>query len=119
MKVSHAAAAVDVAFDDPNLIADAGLVALARVSAARAPYGTVSEQRVNRRNGRRWDAGWAQSSCAVSKLRTSSYFPDWLLARRRWAEQALISVVATADLRGCLDPAGGQAGRDLADHRLG
>ena len=26
MKVSHAAAAVDVAFDDPNLIADAGLV---------------------------------------------------------------------------------------------
>jgi hypothetical protein len=26
MKVSHAAAAVDVVFDDPNLIADAGLV---------------------------------------------------------------------------------------------
>jgi hypothetical protein len=26
MQVSHAAAAVDVAFDDPNLIADAGLV---------------------------------------------------------------------------------------------
>jgi hypothetical protein len=26
MKASHAAAAVDVAFDDPNLIADAGLV---------------------------------------------------------------------------------------------
>src|SRR5437868_9138491 len=26
MKVSHAAAAVDVAFDDPNLVADAGLV---------------------------------------------------------------------------------------------
>src|ERR687894_2358745 len=26
MKVSHAAVAVDVAFDDPNLIADAGLV---------------------------------------------------------------------------------------------
>ncbi len=26
MKVSHAVAAVDVAFDDPNLIADAGLV---------------------------------------------------------------------------------------------
>jgi hypothetical protein len=26
MKVSHAAAAVDATFDDPNLIADAGLV---------------------------------------------------------------------------------------------
>ena len=28
MRVSHAAAAVDIAFDDPNLIADAGLVSV-------------------------------------------------------------------------------------------
>lgn len=30
MRVSHAAAAVDIAFDDPNLIADTGLVSVWR-----------------------------------------------------------------------------------------
>jgi Transposase, Mutator family len=34
----------------------------------------------------------------IPKLRTGSYFPHWLLERRRRAEQALISVVATAYL---------------------
>jgi transposase-like protein len=36
----------------------------------------------------------------VPKLRTSSYFPDWLLTRRRRAEAALTSVVATSYLLG-------------------
>jgi transposase-like protein len=35
---------------------------------------------------------------AIPKLRSGSYFPDWLLERRRRAEQALISVVATSYL---------------------
>ena len=51
-----------------------------------AEYGQVSEERVNRRNGyraREWDT------------RAGSYFPGWLLERRRRSEQALISVVAT------------------------
>ena len=34
------------------------------------------------------------------KLRESSYFPDWLLERRRRAESALVSVVATSYLLG-------------------
>jgi transposase-like protein len=37
---------------------------------------------------------------AIPKLRQGSYFPDWLLQHRRRAEQALISVVATAYLLG-------------------
>jgi transposase-like protein len=68
-----------------------------------APYGMVSEQRVNRRNGyrsRRWDTRVGTVELAVPKLRAGTYFPDWLLTRRRRAEQALISVVATAYLLG-------------------
>ena len=34
------------------------------------------------------------------KLRSGSYFPEWLLERRRRAEQALVSVVATSYLLG-------------------
>ena len=37
---------------------------------------------------------------AIPKLRSGSYFPDWLLQRRRRAESALISVVATSYLLG-------------------
>jgi putative transposase len=37
---------------------------------------------------------------AIPKLRTGSYFPDWLLQRRRRAEQALTTVVATSYLLG-------------------
>jgi transposase-like protein len=36
----------------------------------------------------------------VPKLRQGSYFPDWLLARRRRAERALTSVVTTCYLLG-------------------
>jgi putative transposase len=37
---------------------------------------------------------------AVPKLRSGSYFPDWLLARRKRAERALTSVMATCYLLG-------------------
>jgi len=37
---------------------------------------------------------------AIPKLRTGSYFPDWLLERRKRAETALVSVVATCYLLG-------------------
>jgi hypothetical protein len=37
---------------------------------------------------------------AIPKLRSGSYYPHWLLERRHRAEQALISVVATAYLLG-------------------
>lgn len=37
---------------------------------------------------------------AISKLREGTYFPEWLLERRKCAEGALISVVATCYLLG-------------------
>src|SRR3954467_12787732 len=37
---------------------------------------------------------------AIPKLRSGSYFPEWLLERRRRAEAALTSVVATSYLLG-------------------
>ncbi|WBB58725.1 IS256 family transposase [Streptomyces sp. WMMC500] len=72
-------------------------------AACGAPYGQVSDERVNQRNGyrpREWDTRAGTVELAVPKLRHGSYFPHWLLERRRRAEQALISVVATAYLLG-------------------
>lgn len=72
-------------------------------AACGAEYGQVSGERINRRNGyraREWDTRAGTVELAVPKLRTGSYFPHWLLERRRRAEQALISVVATAYLLG-------------------
>ena len=37
---------------------------------------------------------------ALPKLRAGSYFPDWLLERRRRSEQALVTAVATSYLLG-------------------
>ncbi|WP_049871942.1 IS256 family transposase [Catenulispora acidiphila] len=72
-------------------------------AACGAPYGQVSADRTNSRNGyrtRAWDTRVGSIELAVPKLRTGSYFPEWLLERRRRAEQALMSVVATAYLLG-------------------
>ena len=68
-----------------------------------APYGSRSEERVNSRNGYRprdWDTRAGTIEVAIPKLRTGSYFPDWLLERRRRAERALTTVVATCYLLG-------------------
>jgi putative transposase len=68
-----------------------------------AGYGQRSGERVNRRNGyreREWDTRAGTVELAIPKLRSGSYFPEWLLERRRRAEQALISVVATSYLLG-------------------
>jgi putative transposase len=68
-----------------------------------AGWGERSDERVNRRNGyrvREWDTRAGTIELAVPKLREGSYFPDWLLTHRRRAEQALVSVVATAYLLG-------------------
>src|SRR5215208_4928008 len=68
-----------------------------------AAYGQHSPERRNTRNGYRW-RGWdtraGSIELAVPKLRQGSYFPDWLLERRRRAESALVSVVATCYLLG-------------------
>jgi putative transposase len=68
-----------------------------------ASYGSRSDERVNSRNGyrtREWDTRAGTIELAIPKLRTGSYFPDWLLQHRRRAEQALVSVVATSYLLG-------------------
>ena len=68
-----------------------------------AEYGQVGPERSNSRNGYRtcgWDTRVGSIDLAIPKLRAGSYFPDWLLERRRRAEQALMSVVATAYLLG-------------------
>jgi transposase-like protein len=68
-----------------------------------APYGERSPERVNIRNGyreRNWDTRVGTIELAIPKLRQGSYFPDWLLAPRRRAEQAFVSVIADAYLAG-------------------
>lgn len=68
-----------------------------------ADYGTRDPDRTNRRNGYRHrdlDTRIGTIDVAVPKLREGSFFPDWLLERRRRTEQALTSVVATCYLLG-------------------
>jgi transposase-like protein len=68
-----------------------------------AEYGAVSPERVNSRNGyrhRELDTRAGTIDVAIPKLRQGSYFPEWLLERRKRAEAALVSVVATCYLLG-------------------
>ena len=68
-----------------------------------APYGMVSEDRVNRRNGyrsRRWDTRTGSIDLRIPKLRAGSYFPEWLLDARTRSERAFIQVVTEAYVRG-------------------
>jgi len=72
-------------------------------SVCGAAYGQASPDRVNRRNGyrgREFDTRAGTLELAVPKLRQGSYFPEWLLERRKRAERALTSVVATCYLLG-------------------
>jgi transposase-like protein len=68
-----------------------------------AAYGQASPDRTNRRNGYRardFDTRAGTLDLAVPKLRQGTYFPEWLLERRKRAERALTSVVATCYLLG-------------------
>lgn len=68
-----------------------------------ASYGERTPERVNSRNGYRerpFDTRVGTIDLAIPKLRTGSYFPDWLLTPRRRAERALIAVVAEAYVAG-------------------
>lgn len=68
-----------------------------------AGYGERSDDRVNSRNGYRhrdFDTRVGTIDVAIPKLRSGSYFPEWLLERRKRAERALTSVVATCYLLG-------------------
>jgi transposase-like protein len=68
-----------------------------------AGYGERSPERVNSRNGYRHrdlDTRVGTLDVAVPKLREGSLYPEWLLERRKRAERALTSVVATCYLLG-------------------
>jgi putative transposase len=68
-----------------------------------AEWGQPSAERVNQRNGyrhRELDTRVGTVDVAVPKLRQGWYFPEWLLERRKRAESALMSVVATCYLLG-------------------
>jgi len=68
-----------------------------------AGYQERTEERVNSRNGYRqrpWDTRVGSIELAIPKLREGSYYPDWLLAPRRRAEQALVTVIGQAYVEG-------------------
>ena len=72
-------------------------------SVCGASYGVRDPARTNSRNGHRHrdlDTRIGTLDVAIPKLREGSYFPEWLLERRRRAEAALTSVVATCYLLG-------------------
>lgn len=72
-------------------------------SLCGAPYAERSPERVNSRNGyrsRRWDTRAGTIELEIPKLRSGSYFPDWLIAPRRRAEKALVAAIADAYLAG-------------------
>jgi putative transposase len=68
-----------------------------------AAYGERTEERENSRNGyrrRRFDTRVGTIDLPIPKLRSGTYFPDWLLEKKKRAERALISIVADAYLAG-------------------
>lgn len=72
-------------------------------AVAGVGYGQPSFDRVVQRNGYRHrplDTRVGTIDVAIPKLRTGTYFPEWLLERRKRAESALITVVADCYLAG-------------------
>ena len=68
-----------------------------------AGYGEVCEGRVNARNGfrrRPFDTRVGTIELAIPKLRSGTYYPEWLLNPRRRAEQALTQVIAQCYVEG-------------------
>lgn len=68
-----------------------------------AEWGKPSPDRVTHRNGYRHrdlDTRIGTIDVAIPKLRSGTYFPEWLLERRKRSEAALITVVADCYLAG-------------------
>ncbi len=68
-----------------------------------AEWGKPSSDRITQRNGYRHrdlDTRVGTIDVAIPKLRQGTYFPEWLLERRKRAETALITVVADCYLAG-------------------
>jgi putative transposase len=72
-------------------------------NACNATHGERNPERTNQRNGYRmrpWDTRVGSIELAIPKLRRGTYYPGWVLERRRRAEKALIAVVAESYLLG-------------------
>ncbi len=68
-----------------------------------AEWGKPTPDRVAQRNGYRHrdlDTRIGTVDVAIPKLRTGTYFPEWLMERRKRAEAAMITVVADCYLAG-------------------
>jgi len=68
-----------------------------------AEWGRPSPDRVTHRNGYRHrdlDTRVGTIDVAVPKLRSGTYFPEWLMERRKRSEAALITVIADCYLAG-------------------
>ena len=85
-----------------------------------AEWNARSAERTNYRNGYRHrplDTRVGTVDVAVPKGRQGSYFPEWLLERRKRAESALITVVADCYLAGVSTRRMDKSGQDPG-HRL-
>ena len=72
-------------------------------TACGAQWGQQDPQRHTQRNGYRHrplDTRVGTIDVAIPKLRSGTYFPEWLLQRRKRSESALITVVADCYLAG-------------------
>ena len=68
-----------------------------------AAYGERSDERVTQRNGYRerpWDTRSGTINLEIPKLRSGTYYPDWLLEPRRRGERAMVTVIAECYQRG-------------------
>jgi len=72
-------------------------------SVVGAEWGKPSLERVTHRNGYRHrdlDTRAGTIDVAIPKLRSGTYFPEWLLERRKRSEAALVTVIADCYLAG-------------------
>jgi len=70
------------------------------VARSTAPPARSGPTAANGYRHRDFDTRAGTLDVAIPKLRTGSYIPEWLLERRKRAERALTSVVATCYLLG-------------------
>ena len=81
-----------------------------------AAYGERSAERVNRRNGYRardFDTRAGTIELQVPKLRSGSYFPEWLLERRRLSRARPRAGRGRVLREGRLHTAGGRSHQDV------
>jgi transposase-like protein len=100
-------------FEDPGadkdlpraMLAEFAQILMSAEASAQcgAGYSERSEDRENSRNGYRmrpWDTRVGTIELAVPKLRSGTYYPEFLLNPRRRAEQALYTVICQAYIEG-------------------